>query len=49
MFRALLDRPQEALTLNKLNEKCITLVSLYLYIMMHGQEKISSLKQIIPG
>jgi hypothetical protein len=31
---------QRPLVLNKLNEKCITLVSLYLYSMMHGQQNI---------
>jgi hypothetical protein len=28
------------LILNKLNEKCITLVSLYRYTMMHSQQNI---------
>jgi hypothetical protein len=35
MFRALL-----AQLLNKLNKKCITLVSLHGYTVMHGQQNI---------
>jgi hypothetical protein len=31
---------QRPLILNKLNKKCITLVSLYWYTMMHGQQNI---------
>jgi hypothetical protein len=51
MFPALLVHPQEALhnwhlvycvpsILNKLNKKCITLVTLYWYTMMHSQQNI---------
>jgi hypothetical protein len=35
------------LILNKLNEKCITLVSLYWYTMMHGQQIIKFLSEIL--
>jgi hypothetical protein len=38
---------QRPLIVNKLNENCFTLVSLYWYTMMHGQQNIKSPRQSI--
>jgi hypothetical protein len=47
----LLEACRDRLILNELNEKCITLVSLYSYTMMHGQQNIKPVKFVLcmPG